>query len=80
MRGKWGVELAEMSAFKKSDEEARKAFFSTPADDFRPPYGRANIEVLRRCVLFGTTDDKQYLSDHRGNRRYWPIHFPARWI
>jgi hypothetical protein len=76
IRGKWGVELAEMAAFKRSDEEARKAFFSSPADDFRPPYGRASIKVLRRTVLFGTTNDKQYLSDHTGARRYWPVHFP----
>lgn len=75
LRGKWGLELAEMSSFKKSSEESRKAFFSTPFDSFRPPYGRANIDVMRRCVLFGTTEDKQYLSDHRGNRRYWPILF-----
>lgn len=77
LRGKWGLELAEMSAFKRSDEESRKAFFSTPSDSFRPPYGRANIDVKRRCVLFGTTEDKQYLSDWRGNRRYWPVHFPG---
>jgi hypothetical protein len=77
IRGKWGVELAEMSAFKKSDEESRKAFISAAADDFRPPYGRAAIKVLRRTVLFGTTEDKQYLSDYRGNRRYWPIYFPG---
>jgi hypothetical protein len=76
LRGKWVLELAEMTAFRKSDEETRKAFFSTPSDSFRPPYGRANIDVARRCVLFGTTEDKQYLTDHRGNRRYWPIHFP----
>jgi hypothetical protein len=75
LRGKWGLELAEMSAFKKSTEEARKAFFSTPADDFRPPYGRANIKVARRCVIFGTTEDHEYLTDHRGNRRYWPVQF-----
>jgi hypothetical protein len=76
IRGKWGVELAEMSAFKRTDEESRKVFFSSRADDFRPPYGRASIKVLRRTVLFGTTNDKQYLSDHTGARRYWPIHFP----
>lgn len=75
LRGKWGLELAEMSAFKKSDEETRKVFFSTAFDSFRPPYGRASIDVMRRCILFGTTEDKQYLSDHRGNRRYWPILF-----
>lgn len=77
LRGKWGMELAEMSAFKKTDEESRKAFFSTATDSFRPPYGRANVDIARRCVLFGTTEDKQYLSDWRGNRRYWPIYFPS---
>jgi hypothetical protein len=76
LRGKWCVELAEMSAFKKSDEETRKAFFSTAADTFRPPYGRAALTIPRRTVLFGTTNDKQYLSDHTGARRYWPISFP----
>lgn len=84
LRGKWAVELAEMSAFRKSDEETRKAFFSTAADTFRPPYGRAAITVLRRTILFGTTNDKQYLSDHTGGRRYWPIYFPReidiRWL
>jgi hypothetical protein len=57
LRGKWGLELAEMSAFKKSDEEARKAFFSTASDSFRPPYGRANIDVMRAL---------RPLRDHRG--------------
>jgi hypothetical protein len=84
LRGKWAVEMGEMAAFKRSDEEARKQFFSTAADDFRPPYGRAFIKVLRRVVLFGTTNDKQYLSDHTGARRYWPISFPGeiniRWF
>jgi hypothetical protein len=75
LRGKWGLEMPEMAAFKKADDEARKAFFSTPSDSFRPPYGRASIDVKRRCVLFGTTEDHQYLTDWRGNRRYWPIHF-----
>lgn len=75
LRGKWGVELAEMSSFRKSDEETRKAFISTPSDWFRPVFGRANINVTRRAVLFGTTEDKQYLTDYRGARRYWPIRF-----
>jgi hypothetical protein len=56
LRGKWGLELAEMSAFKKSDEEMRKAFFSTASDSFRPPYGRANIDVAALRPL----------RDHRG--------------
>lgn len=84
IRGKWGVELAEMSAFRKSDEQTRKAFFSTVADTFRPPYGRASLTIPRRSVFFGTTNDREYLSDYTGARRYWPIMFPReidlRWF
>lgn len=75
MRGKWGVELAEMVAFKKSDVEMQKSFFSTASDTFRPPYGRAAITVQRRTVMFGSTNDRQYLTWGSGIRRYWPIQF-----
>jgi hypothetical protein len=76
LRGKWAIELDEMSAFRKSDEESRKSFFSTAADTFRPPYGRNAITVPRRSIPIGTTNDKQYLSDITGARRYLPIAFP----
>jgi hypothetical protein len=78
LRGKWGIELSEMSAFKKSDEETRKSFFSTASDTFRPPYGRASVTIPRRTVIFGTTNDRQYLSDPSGARRYWPVRFEGQ--
>jgi hypothetical protein len=77
LRGRWGVELAELVAFKKSDNETMKSFFSTDTDVFRPPYARNLITVLRRTVLFGTTNDKQYNSDFTGARRIWPVYFPG---
>jgi putative DNA primase/helicase len=40
LRGKWGVEISELAAFKKTDNETMKSFFSTDTDVFRPPYGR----------------------------------------
>jgi hypothetical protein len=76
LRGRWGVELAELVAFKKSDNETMKSFFSTDTDVFRPPYARNMISVMRRTVLFGTTNDQQYLTDHTGSRRILPIYFP----
>jgi hypothetical protein len=75
LRGKWGVEISELAAFKKTDNETMKSFFSTDTDVFRPPYGRNMISTPRRTVLFGTTNDKQYLTDHTGARRFWPIYF-----
>lgn len=77
LRGKWALELAELQSFKRADEEQRKAFFSTSVDSFRPPYGRANVAVERRCILFGTTNDKRYMTDYTGARRYLPISFPT---
>jgi predicted P-loop ATPase len=75
LRGKWGVEISELVAFKKTDNESMKSFFSTDTDVFRPPYGRAMVAIPRRTVLFGTTNDKQYLTDVTGARRIWPILF-----
>jgi hypothetical protein len=77
LRGRWGVELAELVAFKKTDNETMKSFFSTDTDVFRPPYARNLISTQRRTVLFGTTNDRQYFTDWTGSRRYWPVLFPG---
>lgn len=75
LRGRWAVELAELVAFKKTDNETMKSFFSTDTDVFRPPYARNLVTIQRRTVLFGTTNDSQYLTDYTGFRRYWSVFF-----
>jgi hypothetical protein len=45
LRGKWGVEISELAAFKKTDNETMKSFFSTDTDVFRPPYARAMVSL-----------------------------------
>ncbi len=35
------------------------------------PYGRTRLDQPRRCVLFATTNNDQYLKEH--DRRFWPI-------
>jgi len=71
----WIVELAELTALRKADTEAARAFFSTRTDHYRLPYGRAVSEVPRRCVFAGTTNPTGdgYLADKTGNRRFWPV-------
>lgn len=77
LRGHWGVEISELASFKKTDNESLKEFFSTDTDSFRSPYERANRDIKRRTVLFGTTNERQYLNDPTGARRYWAILFDS---
>ena len=73
LKGKWAVELSEMSFQSKADIEQQKAFISRQEERYRPAYGREEITYARRCVFWGTTNRDDYLKDETGNRRFWPV-------
>lgn len=73
IRGKWIYELAELASLKKTELDKMKAFFSAPADSYRPPYGREQITVPRTCIFAGTVNLGEYLHDSTGARRFWPV-------
>lgn len=73
LRGKWGIELAELAFQRKADIEAQKAFISKNEERFRPAYGREEIFHPRTCVFWGTTNRSDYLKDDTGNRRFLPV-------
>lgn len=78
VQGLWVYELAELANFSKSDINLIKAFISATVDRYRPSYGRV-VEVFhRQCVMVGTTNERTYLRDRTGNRRFWPI--PVRHV
>ena len=75
LRGMWMVEMAELLATKKTKEiESVKAFVTSRVDIIRPKYARETEQRPRVCVIAGTTNDFDFLSDPTGNRRFIPIH------
>lgn len=73
LRGAWIVEVAELAAAKRSEQEAQKKFISAQADFYRPAYGKNITEFPRQCVFLGSTNDSEPLKDNTGGRRYWPV-------
>ncbi|MCF0230575.1 MAG: hypothetical protein HUJ76_12900, partial [Parasporobacterium sp.] len=74
LRGMKMIELAELSAFKSAkDIEHIKAFITSQTDIFRSPYDKYSGKHQRQCVFCGTTNDRHFLVDSTGNRRYMPV-------
>lgn len=73
LAGCWIVELSELAAMTRSEVEAVKSFITRRVDRYRPAYGRHVIEQPRRAVFMATTNEKRYLRDATGNRRFWPV-------
>ena len=73
LRGKWLIEMGELTNYKKSTSEAYKAFLSKQDDSYRPAYGRKSETYPRQCVFFATTNEKAFLKGDTGNRRFWVV-------
>ncbi len=75
----WIVEWAELDTMRRArDAEATKGFITQQVDKFRPPYGRTLLEAPRSCVIVGTTNHEDFLTDPTGNRRFWPLKINQR--
>jgi len=73
IHGPWIIEWSELSGLSRREAESVKGFLTRRTDRFRPAYGRKTQDLHRRCIFAGSTNEKTYLSDPTGARRYWPV-------
>ncbi len=73
MQGKWIMEIPELSGLGRADVRGIKAFISTEKDRARLAYARRAGEFPRQCIFIGSTNDREYLKDDTGGRRFWPM-------
>lgn len=74
LRGMWIIEMSELQATKRAkDVEGIKAFITSRVDTYRAPYDRRTEQRPRQCVLAGTSNPVDFLTDRTGNRRFLPI-------
>lgn len=75
MEGKLLVEMSELGSIlgKKAERTRVKSILSTMEDRFRRPYGETAIDHKRMGILAGTTNQREWIDDDTGGRRFWPL-------
>jgi len=69
----WLYEDAELASGSTADQETRKAFIASSVDRLRPPFGRKVRTYRRHTVICATTNERDFLRDKTGDRRYWVV-------
>ena len=71
--GKWMIEIGEMSSFTRAEASVVKQAITRASDYYRASYAETAADHLRACVFVGTTNERRYLRDDTGNRRFYPV-------
>lgn len=71
--GKWIVEIGELSGLKGKELEAVKAALTAQKTTVRQAYAHFPVDQPRSCVFLATTNEKVFLTDPTGNRRFLPV-------
>ena len=70
----WICELGELgSTFKRADIDQLKAFLTKSTDELRLPYDRSFSRYQRRTAFYGSVNEREFLVDSTGNRRFWVV-------
>ncbi|WP_167525714.1 VapE domain-containing protein [Cupriavidus oxalaticus] len=73
MQGKTICEIAEMRGFGTREQEAIKDFISSTEDEWVPKYKELAHRAPRRTIFMATTNEREFLKDPTGNRRWFPV-------
>jgi putative DNA primase/helicase len=73
LQGVWLMEMGELAGLKKAEVEVIKNFISRQEDSFRAAYAEKKETHPRQCIFIGTTNNREFLRDQTGNRRFWPV-------
>jgi predicted P-loop ATPase len=77
LRSAWIAELGELASMNKSELASAKNFLTLTEDTYRVPYGTRSETRARRLVFAASTNEREYLRDQSGNRRFWPVECTA---
>jgi len=73
MRGKMLLEIGELAAMSKHEQEKVKQVITNRSDTYRASYGRMSGTYDRQCTFAGTTNRNDWVRDETGARRYWRV-------
>lgn len=76
LRGKLIGEIGELRGLGTRDAESIKDWVTKRTEEWTPKFKEHNVRYPRRCVFIGTTNERDFLSDPTGNRRWLPIETP----
>ena len=67
------INLDEMESYNKTDIGEMKSIISTAQISLRLPYGRTDINRKRRASFCGSINERQFLRDETGSRRWFIV-------
>lgn len=73
VRGKLVGEIAELRGLAGRDQESVKAWITRREETWRPLFREFETTYPRRLVLIGTANEREFLDDPTGERRWLPV-------
>lgn len=74
LKGKVIVEIAELAGLSKGDINVVKRTITRTAEEWIEKYQTTKTKYLRRCMLFASTNENEFLPpDETGQRRWLPV-------